>query len=271
MSDADRVSDLLVEQLALGELSPEQAETVRRRLGDTLDARLAELAASDRAILEAHPPPDMVKSIGRRLDRERSGTSEPPRTVRLPWLLPAAVAMAAVLAWWWVRPRPEPTAPQDLIARSDPPTPSGPEHIIIKGDPRLIVHRQTASGTELLADGDRIQAGDRLQVSLVAAGRRSGVIVSIDGAGAVTLHFPGQPTSPAALPAGGPVPLDHAYELDDAPGFERFLFVTATQGDVDVDRVMEAARTLATQPDADTAPLAIPSTWLQTSVLLRKN
>ncbi len=44
------------------------------------------------------------------------------------------------------------------------------------------------------------------------------------------------------------MPLDHAYELDDAPAFERFFFVTEATPDgasVDVDRVLSAANRLA--------------------------
>ena len=53
-------------------------------------------------------------------------------------------------------------------------------------------------------------------------------LVSIDGRGVATLHFPDD-VDPTALAHGGAMALDHSYELDDAPGFERFLRVTAGQ------------------------------------------
>lgn len=68
-------------------------------------------------------------------------------------------------------------------------------------------------------------------MSYVAAGRAHGVIVSIDGRGQVTLHFPADAGAPTALESGRAVPLSHSYELDDAPLFERFMFVTAEAPD----------------------------------------
>ena len=47
------------------------------------------------------------------------------------------------------------------------------------------------------------------------------MIVSYDGRGVVTLHYPNVARASAELRAGGAVPLDHSFELDDAPLFER--------------------------------------------------
>ena len=54
-----------------------------------------------------------------------------------------------------------------------------------------------------------------------------GVIVSVDGAGEVTLHFPADETGDTTLQQYGNIRLPHAFELDNAPDFERFYFVTA--------------------------------------------
>ena len=61
----------------------------------------------------------------------------------------------------------------------------------------------------------------------VAAGKRYGVVASCDARGAVTLHLPETPGQAVALAKDGERALAHAYELDDSPGFERFVFVTA--------------------------------------------
>jgi hypothetical protein len=140
----------------------------------------------------------------------------------------------------------------------------------IKGDPLLRVHRQGASEPELLANHARARRGDVLQLSYVSGGRPYGVVVSMDGRGAVTLHHPATLTGSTALAPGEAVTLDHAYELDDAPDFERFLFVTS-EAPLDVATVLEAARLLARQPsEARTRPLPLPDTLAQTSFTLEK-
>src|SRR5262249_16204658 len=62
-----------------------------------------------------------------------------------------------------------------------------------------------------------------------AGGHGYGVIASVDGAGAVTLHFPFSEDAPpqATAVARDTTTLPHAYALDDAPRFERFFFLIA--------------------------------------------
>ena len=70
----------------------------------------------------------------------------------------------------------------------------------------------------------------------------------------------------------GRVALDHAFELDEAPGFERFFFVTSEPGEqLPVTEVLEAARKLAQSEDAKSAALELPQSWKQSSLLLDKS
>jgi hypothetical protein len=97
------------------------------------------------------------------------------------------------------------------------------------------------------------------------------VLLSIDGAGRVSQHLPEEGARTAApLRAAREIHLPSAYELDDAPGFERFVLVTAA-APFAVAPVVEAARALAGRGEpARAVPLAIAPTFHQTSVLLRK-
>src|SRR5690606_19161898 len=99
---------------------------------------------------------------------------------------------------------------------------TGPEGVRLKGqEPHLALHRRAAGAVvERLGEGATARAGDVLQVSYVAAGRRRGAVLSIDGRGVVTLHFPERAGAATELVQEGAVPLAHAYELDDAPAFE---------------------------------------------------
>lgn len=111
-----------------------------------------------------------------------------------------------------------------------------------------------------------------MQVSYVAAGNRFGVVVSVDGRGGVTLHHPASPRDVPRVKARGETPLPYAFELDDAPGFERFFFVTGPGVSLDPTLVVEAAHALVLSGHgaARVEPLPLPAELGQTSFLLRK-
>jgi hypothetical protein len=108
-----------------------------------------------------------------------------------------------------------------------------------------------------------------VQVSYVAAGNGYGIILSVDGRGAVTLHAPETGAQSVPLAASGTHALPRAYELDDAPAFERFILVTSSTPFA-LDEVLAAARALAASPQARTAPLPLPEGLTQVSFTLNK-
>ena len=255
------VPDWQLERFRLGELPPQDDAAVREAAGhdETVRNRLADLDRSDREILASHPPGLVTAAIRARVGR----SSEAPPRLR-PALAVAASAAAIIVAlsvlvpsWRW---------PVTTDERAD--------DTRIKGlRPSLMLYRQGHPSPEPLADGALVRAHDVVQVLYVAAGRRYGVVVSFDGRGAVTVHLPvGEPRA-AELTAGRPTPLATAYELDDAPAFERFFFVTS--GTLfDVATVTEAVRRIASR-DVDHGPQAtrldLPPTFEQTSFTLRKD
>src|SRR5262249_17390764 len=96
----------------------------------------------------------------------------------------------------------------------------------IKGQkPALALYRRTAAGSEALANGSLAHQGDVVRVGYRAAGHAYGVIFSIDGRGTVTMHLPPSGDRAPPLEPKTRVLLDAAYELDDAPLWERFYFV----------------------------------------------
>ncbi len=200
--ERDELPQWLLERLAAGELPEDAARRVWARLQASGEGRrLAELHRSNRELLAAHPPAQVAAEVHRRLGRRRS------RLV-LPVL---AFGMAAALL---AVPQPEVTREKGLVA---------PTH------PRLAVYRQSDSPPRPLPPSSRVRAGDVVQVEYAAAGRRFGVVASVDARGQVTLHLPEQPGAAAPLEPAGEHPAPSALELDDSPGFERFVFVT---GDV---------------------------------------
>lgn len=249
MSEPEKppVPPLHLEQLAHGELSPERSAAVRERLGPDADARVAEILASDQELLAKHPPARIIAAVQQR-------AAPPPR--RKLWLAAPALACAAI-ALLVLRPGPEQPVPETI-----------PDGIRIKGlEPRLVVHRQVGDAAVELSEPASARPRDVLQVSYIAAGATHGVIVSLDGNGLATLHFPAGIADSTALRQDGAIRLPQSYELDDAPRFERFFLVTA-DAPIAVDRVLAAARELTSDPAH--APLVVPPGARQTSFLVEK-
>lgn len=244
-----------IERAALGELDRNDAATVDA-------AALAVIADSNRDILAALPPPMVAAEVTRRAAKIRAAKKKARSRRR--WLLAASMAAAAALCLVWAgglvpgatTPPPASTDQKDLTTR-------------IKGTPHLVIYRKRAAAIDPLQPGSAVTAGDLLQVSYVAAGRAYGVILSIDGRGTVTVHYPRAAADAAPLDQRGVVSLDHSFLLDDAPDIERFFFVVSRQPFA-VEVATRAAARLAASPAPATAPLSLPAGIEQVPFPLRK-
>jgi len=282
-TDSSRVQ-LRLERLALGELTTVEEATLResmRSQGLDPDQRLAALRASNEAILAAHSPQRAAVVIERRLADAKAKR-------RSAWWMAAPAVAATAVILLLIR---GPGGPDDPSGEGLPtlsnltsgaPTgeaedPTG-DGIRLKGaESRLVLHRQIEGPNdqaERLREGQAVSEGDVLQVSYLAAGASHGVIVSIDGRGITTLHYPPpqEPPTSTRLEQGAAIPLSSAYELDDAPSFERFFFVTSEGSTpLNAEVVTRAAESLAASPSAArNAPLALPPELSQRAFLLEK-
>ncbi len=238
----DRVPDWLLERLAAGELPESQARELRARLAARGEEdRLTALQASNAEILAAYPPAGVASEVRRRFAQSRGV----PVRRRAMWLLPLAAAGAAALAIFAVHgPKTEGesaigTVPQTSLTND-------PEAIGIKGEPSLQLFRKTPMGQEQLKAASLVRPGDTLQLRYVPKGASHGVVASVDARGVVTLHLPESPGSSAAL-AHDAQDLAHAFELDNSPGFERFVFVTSDRP-FTTDTVVSALKSGAPLP-----------------------
>jgi hypothetical protein len=241
--------DFELEQLLLGELPEAQARTLREalRTDPALAAKYAALSASNAQTLAQFPPRVVAAEV------ERRAAASHPRRALWKIMVPAfaAVAAALVVAVPYLNP-----------VESD--------GIRLKGlEPALHVYRDRSGAIEELLPGAAARAGDRVQLRYVPAGKAWGVLLSIDGRGGVTMHFPLEANAAPRLEPG-PSTLPRALQLDDAPQFERFIFITC-EARPDVSRVLLAARSLAQQPTARVAPMALEAGCSnQTSFVLSK-
>jgi hypothetical protein len=261
------VPEWLLERFMLGELPSEELRELGRRIeaDSGLRERLAELERSNAEILTTYTPPDMARAIERAIEQRervervqsvRASAGTPSRPSR--WAVAGGLvtlAGAAAMVMLVVQPAggPETDGPR-------------PEVIRLKGGGQLIIHRVAGDGSQrAMEEGSRVDDGDVLQVGYRSGGARYGVIASVDGRGTITVHYPDGRRA-GELSAGGVVSLAHSYELDDAPGYEQFFFVTSEQP-FDVAVVTQA---LGAWTRTDGGELALPAGFEQTSLQLRK-
>ena len=219
MSAVHEIPDWLLERLAAGELPSAQADEIMKRLRESgHEQRLDEIRRSNEAILSAHAPQAVANEIQRRLEIARRPSAQRLRPL---WALSMATACVAGLAMLW--------AVRDHRGSMVTGPAQQADEERTKGDvkPELLVYRKTAAGSEQLHGYAVVRRGDTLQIRYVAAGRLFGIIASTDSRSHITFHLPEAPGPAAQLLRDGERALPHAYELDDSPGFERFVFVTA--------------------------------------------
>jgi len=274
-SDKGAIPDLLLERYRLNEASAAEKADIERRLREdaTLRERLAEIERSDAEIrasdftasLATHVEDTAARrsaagsrrvgSALRRILHARASRRASARILR--WALPLAVGVAAMVV-----------VVVGSRSGSVRPDPSGER---IKGlRPSLSVFRQTPAGSEKLADASTARAGDVVRLAYQAAGQSHGVIVSIDGRGGVTVHLPPIGGMAARLKPGDRVLLDQAYELDDAPRWECFYFVTAP-APFDVQPIVDAAkRAAAGHPASPPSTLPVSQSLEQSRFVLQK-
>jgi hypothetical protein len=253
------LSDYLLERLASGDLPRAEAESLRGRLALEPDGeeRLARLVASNNEILTAHPPAPMAEQIRRLLDgvdvgagvavgnmQNRAHPRGPRPRLWLSLGAPAVLATAFGLILVIRGQRPG-LHENPTVVSADRPSESGDR---LKGlRPALRVFRKAAEGVERLSDGATARAGDELQLVYVAAGHKFGAVLSSDGAGYVTFHLPAVAGPAVRLKTDGETALPAAYELDAAPGFERFVFVVGDEP-FDASKLADLARGLTPPP-----------------------
>ena len=248
MTEPKKIPDWLVERFAQGERQDLQAPS----------EALLSLQSSNAEILARYPAPQMAREIQRRASLHSTKQKSPSWA---PALVPAFAALA--LAVWVGRGYLSPEAP--TIGGALPTI----EDTLPKGlSPKLQLYRKNGEIAERLAPNSKARARDLLQISYNAAGRPSGVVISIDGSGVVTRHLPEEGAIASKLSVGE-VALPSAYELDDAPRFECFYFITG-EAPFAVDAVINAAKAISQTKDWAGKPLQLSKGLTQSWIMIQK-
>src|SRR5512140_63954 len=257
--------DWLVERAALDEVAPISRDRITAAEPRELAERIAAVREDNAAELARHPARPAGAQIEARIAAETRRRSQRRRRLGLLGVATSAAAILLVARFGGDRP----VAGFDSSVTAAGGTPD--EVTRVKGAPRLVAFRQVGEQAERLEPDALVHAGDLIQLRYNPGGKRYGLIASVDGAGVVTLHFPFREDAPpeATAVSAETTTLPHAYALDDAPGFERFFFITAN-GPIDVPHSLAALRSLARRADSATASLELPAGVRQWSLSLRK-
>jgi hypothetical protein len=228
---SQRIPDWVLERHLVGEL-PAGFSEADLAADPSVPERLAKLKASDAEILEQHPPRVVAANVRARAEQRRPAR----RTFMV--LAPAAALAVLVVAV--------------VLA------PRGPD-ITTKGlEPHLDVFRKDEP--QPLVSGVVGHPGDVVQLRVVPAGAKFGMVVAVDGEGAPI------PVTPATLPLKDAVTLPDALQLDATGAFQRFILVTSDQP-FDAADVISAARSLGKDP---AARLQLPAGMKQSSFVILK-
>lgn len=249
------VSAFLLERYHIDEVTVEERAAVDRALAadEALAGRLAALRQSDAAIRERYLCAEgkLTASLRQREQWRRL----------LRRAVPVAAAVCIVFsALWGLWDRRPPTEDRAKGGAEKAAVAAGDSlAVYLKTDTRLPKAVSDGNGRVTLHEGDTIQlaytAGGNGNGNRTAA---YGVIFSIDGRAALTLHHPSTADGTTRLVMGKQTALSEAYTLDDAPRFETF-FLVMSAAPLDVDAVLARGQSLA----AEVAPESLPEELVQ--------
>ena len=209
----------ILEQINAGELSPD------KYIGENIFADLTAIKNSDKALLEKYPAEEVKKAVLEKLQAGKAEYAAPRRylNIRVIGAVAAALCLAVLVPV--------------TVSRNSASSAAGGNGIIteqsearIKGKGAVLhVYKKTETEPLLLKNGSKVSAGDTIQLSYIASGKKYGAVISVDGNGVVTQHLPESGSDAVALSSEGEIPLDYSYKLDNAPDFERFIFMTSNE------------------------------------------
>lgn len=206
------IPSLIQEQIFLHEKTIEN--------GESFETPRESISDSNRKILNAYPVKDMKEAIRKKLGDTANIKILTPRTpFAFQRTLSYAATICCVLLLSLVTVR--------TVSRI------GPEEGLTersKGNgARLFIYKKDGNGAVLLKNKTPVGRNEIIQISYLAGGDAFGAILSVDGNGVITQHFPDSGNMTSVLSSNGEVSLDFSYKLDDAPKFERFIFITGNE------------------------------------------
>lgn len=230
----EKVSDYTIEKYILNEMTDEQKSIMEKHKNDEdVKKRILLIKASNAEILKKYPNGHI--EIAKKLNKENDTKGKVSKI-----FLPAAIAALFLI---FLIPA--------ILTQKKNIVPKGA--VRIKGDEinresYFSVYKKTGNKSKRLESGMILSKGDVIQLSYTSGGKKYGVLFSIDGRGILTLHFPYSVNDEAVLENGKNILLKEAYELDDAPNYEKFFFILSDKNII-VKEILNKAEALKKNPD----------------------
>jgi hypothetical protein len=272
MSTQHTIPDIILERYLLGELDEQETQYIQALAAENklVQKRIKEIQTSNKEILLKYPAEQMTWQIKKKFAEQVSAKQKKQKSFFLrPFPLAGLAGACAILLSILIIVPLFLTSEPGMINQADDST-------RIKGTdrkydkPLLAIFRKKGGQGEKLKDGATVYTRDTVQVQYFAAQDKYGVIFSIDGRGKVSLHFPYRGNASTLLTQHKKVFLADSFELDDAPEFERFFFVTS-ESPLNTAEILTEAEQIA--KDIDSAKkeyLNLPATFHQTTFTLIK-
>lgn len=222
-NDPDCVSDLTLDRLLQGELSPDRVAAVEAHLRTCERCRmtLADMKQRSVAFAESGEIP-MLAARARRTARNR-------QVVR--WATPLVAVAAAVIAVFFVMRAPKPD-----------------ERMKGRETLTLLVKHQRDGAVSQVEPGATLSPGDQLRFSVDLHEPAYVTVLSVDSASKVSVYESG----PIQYAAGQGIFVDVAVELDDTLGPERFFAILCESAPAEglLEKATAALSATAGKPEA---------------------
>jgi hypothetical protein len=261
------VSDFDLERFVIDDVTADERRRIAGLLATDpeLARRIAALRCDNAATLALHPPRRVEAEVLRRTSSSSSSSSSSslfwsPARWRVVATTTGLAACAAVV----------------LLAPRSVEHASGPTSERVKGEGQhLFATHVDGDRQQPITTGSTLPAGAVVQLGVAGLDGHFGVVVSLDGRGAVTLHAPEHGEHSIAWPAttepGDVASLSSSFTLDDAPSFERFVLVSAPSP-FPVAAVVDALHVVAAHADRGRdEPLTLPFSAFQQSLVVLKD
>lgn len=269
MKTENKVPDILIEQLILDELPDNFSENKKQTLlrNPYVIKRMEELKKSNEEIIKTYPVHKISGNINLRLKKDEPNiikfdkpSGDKKNFNRFLYTLSAAAVLMVALTFVYIFRNP---IFQDNTS----------ETTRIKGTAELRIYKKLTNDTVKLTDNSPVYKNDRLQLRYIALEKEYGMIISIDGNGYITIHYPENILSNKSAildNSGKEVYIANSYLLDDAPEFERFFFITS-DNEFSEELIRKSAEELFRKPDKGIyEKLDLPDDFEQYSILLKK-
>jgi hypothetical protein len=214
-----KITDFDIEQFILGEVESEKRDFILNELNSSseLRSKVEKIKLENVRFLEENPAHLMVtqienKSLRKELDKPLYSSK---------WL--AIPTVTLVLLMTFIIPSEYFSQNGNVVGVWS----SSSYEERIKGEEfSMQIHRKTSNSVSLLSDSMKVSEGDLLQISIKYLVSTFAAVLSVDGRGVVTTHFPNEGYQ-GELKNQGLYILPFSYELDDAPKYEKFYLITS--------------------------------------------